>query len=92
MKKAIALLIIGVILASGPMWGLLGSSGGMINSFNAMAGESSAKAEQLAESISLSLWSTVIGIVLAPVGAVIMIIAIFWMVRLRRRQAGEELS
>lgn len=92
MKKAIVLLIIGIILALGPMWGLLGSTGGMINSFNAMAGDSPAKAEQLAESISLSLWSTGIGVVLAPIGAVIMIIAILWMVKLRRIQSDEDLS
>jgi biopolymer transport protein ExbB len=67
MKKWITMLVFGIILALGPIWGLLGTVLGMINAFGRLA-ESEAEVTALSNDISLALYTTVAGYIALPIG------------------------
>jgi biopolymer transport protein ExbB len=86
MKKAIALLIAGIILALGPIWGILGTIIGMIGAFGNLAEKTGeAKAEALASNISFSLYTTVAGFIMCPVGILLLVLSIIWIVKIKKK-------
>ena len=75
MKKWITMLVVGIILALGPIWGLLGTVLGMINAFGHLA-ESEAEVSALSNDISLALYTTVAGYIVLPIGIVLIVVAV----------------
>jgi biopolymer transport protein ExbB/TolQ len=67
-------LVLGVFLVLGPLWGTLGTVVGMVRSFNAIAGSQSPRPEQLAADISTALYATMAGLVVCPIGIVIIVV------------------
>lgn len=77
MKKAIALLIGGAILALGPVWGAIGTIIGMVGAFHTLSQKMGmGKADALAADISFSLYTTLAGFIVCPVGIVLIVLAV----------------
>ncbi len=75
MKRNLTIwLIIGIILALGPIWGIIGHVVGMILCFINLS-QSTPDVESLAMNISLALYITVIGVIACPIGIAIAIIS-----------------
>ncbi|MGY8643994.1 MAG: MotA/TolQ/ExbB proton channel family protein [Verrucomicrobiales bacterium] len=68
---------IGVALFTGPIWGMLGTIVGMIRAFNTLAENEAASAEALSQDISIALVTTMIGILLGLVGAILILTSFF---------------
>ena len=72
--KLIAWLVAGIILALGPIWGMIGTVLGMILAFGNL-GQPQPQAEALAGNISLALYATAAGWIACPIGIVIIIVS-----------------
>jgi biopolymer transport protein ExbB/TolQ len=82
-----ALLIAGIVLCTGPLWGFLVTLNGMIRSFNQISNSGTGLPPTvLAESVSLAAWATAAGLIVVPFGIAAVIAAIVW----RRRIAKKE--
>lgn len=80
MKKGKSLALIGALLQFGLVFGLLGTVIGMLGAFNEIKEhkiEEENSTEALAESISLALNTTALGILTALAGMVMVLIALF---------------
>jgi biopolymer transport protein ExbB/TolQ len=87
MKKAIALLIAGIILALGPTWGIIGTVIGMVRVFGDLAEKTGeAKAQALASNISFSLYPTLAGFLICPIGILFLIISIIWIIKINKNE------
>lgn len=78
MKKKEArtpLIIFGGLLCTGPLWGMLGAAISMVMTFRAFAEDGPVQPETLTDNISLSLITTVIGLVAALLGIGVLIFA-----------------
>jgi len=83
-KGPITLIVIGSLLASGPVWGLLGTVVGMILAFRVLGQSSGATPGQLAAKISGSLSATVIGLSVSPLGVAMLAGGIIWLIRIEK--------
>lgn len=72
--KLILWLVAGIILALGPIWGVIGTVVGMILAFGNL-GQPQPQAEALASNISLALYATAAGWIACPIGIVITIVS-----------------
>lgn len=72
--KLIVWLVAGIILALGPIWGMIGTVLGMILAFGNL-GQPQPQAEALAGNISLALYATAAGWIACPIGIVIIIVS-----------------
>ncbi|WFB34339.1 MotA/TolQ/ExbB proton channel family protein [Kiritimatiellota bacterium B12222] len=66
-------LILGCLLATGPIWGLVGTIIGMIRTFASVAQTGSAEAT--ASGINTALYTTAAGVVLCPFGIALIIVS-----------------
>ena len=82
-RGPISLIVVGSLLALGPLWGLLGTVIGMIRAFDTIAKADAGTPERLASTISTSLWSTLAGLLVSPIGVALLAVGIVWLVRLR---------
>ena len=73
-SKLITWLVGGIILALGPIWGMIGTVVGMVMAFGHL-GQSEPQAEVLANDISLALYTTAAGWIACPIGIVIIIVS-----------------
>ena len=73
-NKLITWLAGGIILALGPVWGMLGTVVGMVLSFGHF-GQAGLQAEVVANDISLALYSTAAGFLVCPFGIAIIIVS-----------------
>jgi biopolymer transport protein ExbB/TolQ len=73
-KKLIVGLIVGIVLALGPIWGMIGTVVGMVFAFGTLA-QQQPQVEVLAGNMSLALFATVAGCIACPIGIVIIIVA-----------------
>lgn len=89
MKKPIALLIAGIVLLLGPLWGLLGTVLGMTRAFSHVDQAGSETPEMLATDVGLALWTTVIGLLVTPIGLGLVVIGIVWMTKIKQRQRND---
>jgi biopolymer transport protein ExbB/TolQ len=80
----ISLIVIGSLLALGPVWGVLGTVIGMIHAFRTLAQSSVATPGQLASDLSVSLWATAAGFIILPIGLAFLISGIIWLTRTRK--------
>ena len=89
MKKAISTLVVGVVLALGPAWGILGYVAGMIMAQDTLVNKTGPeKSEALASNISFSLYSALIGIGLCPIGMTLIVLSIIWIKNIKDRQTA----
>ena len=65
-------LVVGIILALGPIWGMVGTVIGMVMAFGHMQQGGTA---ELANDISIALYTTAAGYIACPIGIVIIIVA-----------------
>lgn len=72
--KLIIWLVAGIILALGPIWGMIGTIVGMVLAFGNLA-QSQPQPEVLAGNISLALYTTAAGWIACPIGIVIIIVS-----------------
>jgi hypothetical protein len=70
---------IGVALFTGPIWGMIGTVIGMVRAFSKLAESGDAAPEALANDISIALITTMIGISVGLVGAILILVALFGM-------------
>ena len=71
------LAVSGVALQFGPLFGLIGTIVGMIRAFGDLAEAGSAPGGELANSISIALYTTAIGYVMGIVGIILICISLF---------------
>jgi hypothetical protein len=74
-KKLICWLGAGIVLAAGPVWGVIGTVIGMVLAFVNLA-QSQPQPEGLADNIRFVLYATMAGWVACPIGIVIVIVAV----------------
>lgn len=79
---------VGILLALGPLWGIIGTVLGMILSFGALS-QSPGSAETLSSNISFAMLTTVAGLILCPVGVVLIVISL---IKLGQEPKGERPS
>src|SRR5258708_27277219 len=77
MKKSllIAGIVVGSLLALGPLWGMLGTILGMNHAFDTLAGNGIRDPRALSAAIGQTLMATALGLVACPVG--VRLLAIF---------------
>lgn len=88
-KAPLSLIVIGSLLALGPLWGLLGTAIGMIRAFRTLNAAGTADPEQLAAGVRVALGSTAAGIIASPIGLALLIGGIIWLVRINRHEPIE---
>ncbi len=72
--KLIICLVVGIVLAAGPIWGVIGAVVGMILAFVNLS-QSEPNVKNLAYTISLALYTTVAGYIACPIGVVTVVIS-----------------
>lgn len=87
MKNWISLLIVGTILALGPLWGVVGTVFGMVMAFDTMGLSGGSDPGALAAGISHALRTTALGFVAFPIGVALVILASIKVVK--GKQQGE---
>ena len=89
-KAPVALIVLGSLLALGPLWGLAGTVLGMGRAFANLGASGPASPEPLAADIGLALWATMAGIIASPIGLALMAGGIVWLVRATPRPEETE--
>ena len=72
--KLITWLVVGIVLALGPIWGMIGTVVGMVLAFATLA-QPQPQAEALVSNISLALYTAAAGWIACPIGIVVIIIS-----------------
>jgi biopolymer transport protein ExbB len=86
------LLTVGIILALGPIWGLLGTVAGIVMAFG-HAGESGmGKPELLAGDIGVALYTTAAGLIICPIGIACIIISCIFLNRIKKESQNPNQS
>jgi MotA/TolQ/ExbB proton channel family len=67
---------VGVVLFTGPIWGVFGTVFGMIQAFNRVSGGGNVASVDLSKHVRLALNSTVIGIVVGLMGGALILASI----------------
>jgi len=80
----IVLLITGIMLCTGPLWGFLVSLVGMLRTFNETAGSRTVPPEAVAAWVGLAMWVTAAGLIATFFGVGAVIAAIVWLGRIRK--------
>ncbi|HSI61639.1 MAG TPA: MotA/TolQ/ExbB proton channel family protein [Candidatus Saccharimonadia bacterium] len=80
-------IVLGVLLCFSPFIGLIGSVVGMNQAFESLGTSGVGDPSGISSAISLLLRSTAIGLLLAPVGLVLLVISILLRVKLRKASA-----
>ena len=82
-SKLITWLVAGIVLALGPIWGMIGTVIGMLLAFSNL-GQPELQAEALASNISFALYTTAAGWIACPIGIVIIIVSAIKLGRIKR--------
>ena len=78
-------MIVGIILALGPLWGLAGTVFGMIMAFDTMRLSGGSDPGALAADVSHALYTTAAGYVAFPIGIALVTVATIKVVKARQR-------
>jgi biopolymer transport protein ExbB len=84
-KTPVVLTVLGSILSLGPVLGFIGTVIMMMLSFQAMGENGAGKPEELASNIGFALTSTAIGLVLFPIGVILLVVGIRGMIKQRKQ-------
>jgi biopolymer transport protein ExbB/TolQ len=82
----ILLIVLGTPLALGPLWGIIGTVVGMIRAFGTLQEGGPAQSEQLAADVSFAMQATKMGFIISPLGYVLLIVGIVWIIRINKRR------
>ena len=82
-KAPVSLIVLGSLLALGPLWGTAITVIGMLRAFVALDATGPARQEALAANVSVALWATMAGMVASPIGVALLAGGIVWLVRSR---------
>ena len=83
-----AVLWIGGILTAGPVWGLIATLVGMLRTFGSMDGDIGQAATSITHGVSTALIGTAIGMVICPVGVLVLAFALRRISPLKQQQAA----
>jgi len=83
-KKPIILIVFGSFFTLGPVWGLLGTIVGMVQSFQAIDQNGTTNPEALSSNIGFALQKTVIGIMMLPIGLILLTLGIIWLIKIHK--------
>jgi len=75
-KQSLWLAKLGIILYTGPVWGILGTIIGMIGAFSTLQ-TGDADPAALAQKINIALISTLIGMAVGIIGAILILIVLY---------------
>lgn len=78
-------LVLGILLAVGPLWGMLGTVVGMLMAFGELS-QGAPEPSTLAGDISIALYTTAAGWIACPIGLVVSIVATFKLRHLEQEQ------
>ena len=78
------MLIAGILLALGPIWGVLGTVLGMTLAFGQIA-ESEVQVDALASDISFALYTTVAGYIAFPIGIALIVTALIKLLKPKKQ-------
>jgi biopolymer transport protein ExbB/TolQ len=86
MKKflQIAGIVVGSILALGPVWGAIGTAVGMMHAFNTLGGAGISDPRALSADIGHTLTASAIGMIACPVGIILLTICLISRARSKR--------
>jgi biopolymer transport protein ExbB len=84
--KLRTLLAVGILLALGPIWGLLGTVAGMVMAFGHMGESGMGKPELLADDIGVALYTTAAGLIMCPIGIACIIISCIFLSRIKKEK------
>lgn len=73
-SKLIIGLVVGILLALGPVWGVIGTMVGMVRAFVTL-GQSDPQAGALAGDIGRALYITAAGWIACPIGIVVIVVS-----------------
>ena len=82
-----ALIVTGGVLCVSPLIGLVVSVAGMIRAFSSLASSGPGTPEDLAPAIGSSMAAFFGGLVAGPMGLVLLVIGVVWLVRSRKQGA-----
>lgn len=82
--KLIALLVAGVVMALGPVWGMLGTILGVVMAFGHMGQDGMGDPELLANDIGVAMYTTAAGLIMCPVGVTCILIAVIYLNRRKK--------
>ncbi len=82
-RNYVIMLVIGVLLALGPLWGVIGSVIGMTRAFTTMGQSSSTEVGILANDISFALYCTMAGYLMCPIGLILIAFCAFKLYKLK---------
>ncbi|MEN8260664.1 MAG: hypothetical protein ABFS02_08785 [Pseudomonadota bacterium] len=85
-KKPISLLLVGFFCSLGPVWGTLGGIIGLVGAFNSDHPLRKGNDEAMDMDINVSLWTTVVGWLMTPIGIILILVSCIWLMRNRRRR------
>lgn len=68
-------LVFGVILAAGPLWGVIGTVFGMVLAFNKLS-TGAPDVGGLANNIGFAMYSTIVGWVVCPIGIALIVLSV----------------
>lgn len=80
----VCLIVAGVVLALGPVWGVFGTIFRFVRAFVGWA--------RLGASSSEPLWSGRVGMVMVPVGVLLLVAGIVWLRRMGRGKGSDQSS
>ena len=83
-RLAIAGIVVGALLTAAPLFGVAGTIVGMIRAFNTLGSSGIGDPKALGDSIGVTLFSTVAGLLLCPVGIIVLTLSLIFLSRLRR--------
>ncbi len=88
MKKFLLILgtVIGVLLALGPLWGMLGMMLGMNHAFGVLASNDISDPRALSAAIGQTLIASALGLAACPIGLALAATCVFYLVRGRKSQ------
>jgi len=69
-------IVVGALLALGPLWGMLGTVLGMTRAFNVLDGRGISDPNALSGAIGATLFATAFGLIACPVGIGLLVVCI----------------
>lgn len=87
--KWVAGIVIGVLLTLAPLFGLFGIFLGMARAFHALGRAGIADPKGLSIDIHGALISTALGVLLCPIGIIVLTVSLIFFFRARSRKGGD---
>lgn len=75
-KFLVAGIVVGAILALGPLWGAIATAVGMMGAFKTLAGEGISDPKALSDQIGIQLMSASLGLLACPIGILLLVLCI----------------